>query len=264
LVRASVCGAEGRGFEPHLPAESLVEQTGLFCCYNLQMTFQSLITVKYRKITFIVIVLMYLAGTIGLILPSTQPYFKLASAFNLWVSLILVLLFHQDFNKSFILIAILIFLGGFLIEVLGVHTGVIFGKYWYGETLGTQLWNVPLVIGANWLLLVYCSSVSVHRLFFYNKKKISFLDHLLQSLLAAGLMVLLDLLIEPIAIRLDFWHWQNNQIPVQNFQAWFLIAFILNYIFIKAKFLKINLLAILLLSLQFFFFISLNVYYRFF
>ena len=34
LVRALVCGAGGRGFEPHLPAKSLVEQTGLFCCYD--------------------------------------------------------------------------------------------------------------------------------------------------------------------------------------------------------------------------------------
>ena len=30
LVRVLVCGAGGRGFEPHLPAKSLVEQTRLF------------------------------------------------------------------------------------------------------------------------------------------------------------------------------------------------------------------------------------------
>ena len=34
LVRALVCGAGGRGFEPHLPAKSLVEQTRLFCCLS--------------------------------------------------------------------------------------------------------------------------------------------------------------------------------------------------------------------------------------
>ncbi len=32
LVRALVCGAGGRGFEPHLPAKGLVEQTRPFCC----------------------------------------------------------------------------------------------------------------------------------------------------------------------------------------------------------------------------------------
>ena len=111
-------------------------------------------------------------GTLGLIFPYTQPYFKLASAFNLWVSLILLLLFHQEYNRSFILTAIGIFLAGFFIEVMGVHTGVIFGKYWYGQTLGTKVLDVPLVIGANWLLLIYCSSIIAENIFNIIKKKI--------------------------------------------------------------------------------------------
>jgi uncharacterized membrane protein len=265
LVRALVCGAGGRGFEPHLPAKSLVEQTRLFCCYTyVKMSIQSLITIKYRKITFTVIILMYLAGTIGLLIPYTQPYFKLASAFNLWVSLILLLLFHEDFNKPFIFTAIFILFSGFFVEVLGVHTGMIFGKYYYGQTLGIKLFEVPLVIGANWLLLVYCSAISVQSIFSKIKRQPFFTSVLVQSLVSAGLMVLLDLLIEPVAIRLDFWHWQNEQIPTQNFQAWFWIAFILNYIFLKTKFLKFNSLAILLLILQFSFFISINIFYHFF
>jgi len=228
------------------------------------MTLQSLITVKYRKITFIVIILMYLAGTIGLLIPATQPYFKIASSLNLWVSLILLLLFYQNFNKSFIFTTIFIFLAGFFIEVVGVHTGIIFGKYWYGQTLGTQLFDVPLVIGANWLLLIYCSATSVQNIFSGIKNKSFFTSTFIQSVIAAGLLVLLDILIEPVAIRLDFWHWQSVQIPTQNFQAWFLIALTFNYIFLKAKFLKTNSLAYLLLFLQFFFFISITILYRFF
>ncbi len=215
-------------------------------------------------ITFIVIILMYLAGTIGLLVPYTQPYFKLASAFNLWVSLILLLFFHKDFNKSFIFTATFILLSGFVVEVAGVHTGVIFGKYYYGQTLGIKLFEVPVVIGANWLLLVYCSAMSVQSIFLKVKKQSFFTTIFVQSLASAGLMVLLDLLIEPIAIQLDFWHWQNEEIPLQNFQAWFLIAFILNYIFLKAKFLKVNPLAILLLLLQFLFFTCLTIYYYYF
>ncbi len=36
LVRASVCGAEGRGFEPHHPpkSKSLFERRGFFCAFN--------------------------------------------------------------------------------------------------------------------------------------------------------------------------------------------------------------------------------------
>ena len=131
---------------------------------------KSLITIRYPKTTFIVVALMYIVGTIGLISPFTQPYFKLASSFNLWVSLILLLLFHQEYSKSFIMTVIGIFLVGFFIEVVGVHTGIIFGKYWYGETLGTKVLGVPLVIGANWLLLIYCSATFTQFFFEILKK----------------------------------------------------------------------------------------------
>ena len=227
------------------------------------MTLQSLITIKYRKITFIVILLMYFAGTVGLLIPYTQPYFKLAAPLNLWISLILLLLFHQDFNKSFILTAIFIFLAGFFVEVAGVHTGMIFGKYWYGQTLGTKFLDVPLVIGANWLLLVYCSSVSVKVVFSNVKHKSFFTSIFIQSITASMLMVGLDYLIEPVAISLDFWHWQSGIIPTQNFQTWFLLSFGFNYLFLSAAFLKANSLALLLLFLQFLFFISISIFHHF-
>ena len=207
---------------------------------------------------------MYIVGTIGLLIPATQPYFKLVSPSNLWISLILLLLFHKDFNKSFVVITIIIFLTGFFVEVLGVNTGIIFGKYWYGQTLGTKLFEVPLVIGANWLLLIYCSSVVVINLFEIFTKYLSnnfFLNHpFIKAIFASILMIFLDYLIEPVAVNLDFWHWESEKIPVQNFQAWFLVAFILNYLFLKSKFLKSNPLAGLLLFLQFFFFISIHTF----
>lgn len=206
---------------------------------------------------------MYLAGTIGLLIPYTQPYFKLASPLNLWVSLILLLFFHQDFNKTFIFTAIFIFLIGFFVEVAGVHTGIIFGNYRYGQTLGTQLFDVPLVIGANWLLLVYCSSTSVKTVFSNIKHKSIFKSIFIQSFIASMLMVGLDYLIEPVAISLDFWHWQSDKIPAQNFQAWFLLSFLLIYFFLRAKFLKTNSLALLLLFLQFMFFIFISIFHNF-
>lgn len=227
------------------------------------MTLQSLITVKYRKITFILIILMYTAGTIGLLIPYTQPYFKLVSSLNLWVSLILLLFFHQDFNKTFIFTAIFIFLVGFFVEVVGVHTGMIFGNYHYGQTLGMQLFNVPLVIGANWLLLVYCSSTSVKTVFSNIKHKSFFTSIFTQAIIASLVMVGLDYWIEPVAVRLDFWHWQTEKIPAQNFQAWFFLSFILIYFFLNGKFLKTNALASLLLLLQFLFFISISIFHHF-
>jgi putative membrane protein len=207
---------------------------------------------------------MYLVGTLGLILPSTQPYLKLASPFNLWVSVILLLLFHPQMNKSFILISMGIFLAGFFIEVIGVQSGLIFGKYWYGKTLGTKLMDVPVVIGANWLLLIYCSNIvtlAFFESFKKNKLKKSLLDYTVsKAIFASFLMVCLDYLIEPVAIHLDFWHWQFEKIPSQNFQAWFIIAFLLSCLFLRGNFKKSNPLATLLFALQFLFFFSINIF----
>lgn len=229
---------------------------------------KSLVTLHYRKTTFIVVSLMYIVGTLGLILPSTQPYLKLASPFNLWVSVILLLLFHPQMNKSFILTSIGIFLAGFFIEVIGVQSGLIFGKYWYGQTLGTKLMDVPVVIGANWLLLIYCSNIVTLVLFDLLKKntlKKSLLDYTgTKAIFASSLMVGLDYLIEPVAIHLDFWHWQFEKIPSQNFQAWFIIAFLLSCLFLHGNFKKSNPLATLLFALQFLFFISINIFKRLF
>jgi len=225
---------------------------------------KSLVTIRYRKTTFIVVTLMYLVGTLGLILPATQPYLKLASPFNLWVSMILVLFFHPQINQSFINTSIGIFLAGFFLEVIGVQSGLIFGKYWYGETLGTKILEVPIVIGANWLLLIYCSNIVTIIFFKLIKKntlKKSMLDYTFtKAIFSSFLMVCLDYLIEPVAIHLDFWHWQFEKIPSQNFQAWFIIAFLLSCFFLNGKFQKVNPLAILILSLQFLFFISINIF----
>ncbi|MBB6001772.1 carotenoid biosynthesis protein [Arcicella rosea] len=217
---------------------------------------KTLITTRYCKTTFTILSLMYLVGLIGLKLPLTQEYFKVLSPFNLWTSLILLLIFHQDFQPKFILFAVITFLVGFFIEVIGVHTGIVFGDYQYGKTLGFKLFEVPIVIGANWLILVYCSGIIVE-LFFQNLKS-SILGRIILSIIAACLMVGLDLLIEPVAIRLDFWQWSFNKIPLQNYFGWFGVSFVLQFYFINSKFLKNNSLAPLLFCLQLLFFL-LNV-----
>jgi putative membrane protein len=72
-------------------------------------------------------------------------------------------------------------------------------------------------------------------------------------------MIALDFLIEPIAMKLDFWQWKNNAVPLQNYIAWFVSSFILFFIFrtlngrIENKFAKV------ILLIQFLFFGILNL-----
>lgn len=200
---------------------------------------------KLRRVIFIILPLMYLTGLIGLNVPQLSPYFRLLIPFNLLASLALLLLFHADWRPTFLLYCLLAFSAGFLIEVVGVHTGQIFGEYTYGEALGLKLAEVPLVIGTNWLMLTYlCGSVA-DRLFDKIWVKI---------IVAAGIMTLLDVIIEPVAIRLDFWNWHHGTIPLQNYVAWYVISAVLFLGFYQLPFRKTNAIAPLLLGLQFLFF----------
>ena len=46
-------------------------------------------------------------------------------------------------------------------EILGVKFGIIFGDYEYGNALGYKIFEVPLLIGANWAILtISCSALS--------------------------------------------------------------------------------------------------------
>ena len=204
-----------------------------------------LVSPQVRRVIFVVLPLMYLAGLIGLNVPFSASLFRVLTPFNLVASLGLLLLFHPDFRPSFWGYCLVAFSVGFLIEVVGVQTGVIFGGYAYGGGLGFKLAEVPLVIGINWLMLTYlCGSVS-------DRLPVALIA---KVLIAAGLMTLLDFVIEPVAMRLDFWQWQGDSIPLQNYLAWYLVSAVLFFIYFKMPFRKENILAPLLLILQFLFF----------
>lgn len=196
-----------------------------------------------------VLINAHLCGLIGMISPYKE-WFLLLTPFNLILSTLILYYHHSDFNKQFLLFSVLIFLAGFFLEVVGVKTGSVFGEYYYGSTLGFKLFDVPLVMGLNWLMLIYSAGI------IFNKLKISFV---FKALLGAAALVGLDILIEPMAIHYDFWIWAAPTIPIQNFVAWFIAAFVFLCLFYKLQFIKTNKLALTLCLVQFSFFALLNL-----
>ena len=91
----------------------------------------------------------------------------------------------------------------------------------YGATLGVSFLNVPITIGINWLVLVLATQAVVEEWNVGGK--------IGKAALGAGLMTALDVLIEPVAIHFDFWHWSGGQVPIQNFGAWWLASFYFHY-----------------------------------
>ena len=46
-------------------------------------------------------------------------------------------------------------------------------------------------------------------------------------------MVGLDFLIEPIAVKYDFWNWSQNEVPKQNYLMWFILSIIMQSLITK-------------------------------
>lgn len=209
------------------------------------------ITNRHHQIVRTVLILAYVAGIAGLQLPGLEPYFRPLSPLTLISSLVVLLLYHTDWRPAFLIYAVLAVLTGYFVEVLGVHTGFIFGEYAYGYGLGARVWAVPPVIGLNWLTLSYCFGSVCDRLPVPTYGKI---------LSAATLMVVLDFFIEPVAVHLDFWTWFGQPVPVRNYVGWWAVSLILFSIWYTLPFRKENRLAKWLLLLQFIFFAGQNLF----
>ena len=202
-----------------------------------------------QRNAFALLLAMHIAGAIGLAILASRSIFQALTPFNLLATAAIVFHFEEKKTGPYILFLVVVFLSGFLVEWAGVSTGLIFGEYSYGATLGIKLFNVPLAIGLNWAILIYCTGL------LSDKLPVHFL---LRALAGALMMVALDLFIEPVAIKLDFWSWKGNSIPLENYLAWFAVSLILHLFYQKTTFSKNNSLAIRLLSIEALFFVALN------
>jgi len=198
----------------------------------------------------LLIYIMFTVGIIGHLSSTTKELMLMLTPFTLLFLGALVL--YQTIKASeskFILWIIIIYLFTFLVEVIGVKTALVFGNYNYGKTLGFKMFDVPLIIGLNWTLVILGSLVFVKTF-----SKNIFISSLLASLIA----VIFDFIMEPVAIMYDYWNWTENIIPLQNYLAWFALAFIASTIFNLLKVRGNSKISIHYVIAQFVFFIVIN------
>jgi putative membrane protein len=169
------------------------------------------------QLSLFLLAVIYLVGIVTALIGHTDALMQL-TPYNLVFATGLILYNAEGMNKVYLKWFLLIAVAGYLIELLGIITGIIFGIYAYGEGLGIKLFDVPLIIGINWAVLVFASAAIL------NKLKLSIW---LKAAIAATMMVAYDILLEPVAIRFDFWNWEGGSIPLQNYIAWWLIAYVM-------------------------------------
>lgn len=204
---------------------------------------------RFRAVV-VFFVLFYVAGALGILIPATRNIFSALIPFALLLSVAGLWLYHQPSlqNKSLLIFG-LVYFSGLLVEIIGVNTGKIFGSYHYGSALGPKIFETPLLIGLNWLMLAYCFASVLQKLQ---------LTITLKVIMASVAMVCYDWLLEKVAPALDMWHWTDGAVPLQNYIAWFAISALFSFLLIRLK--TYNPLAITIVICQFAFFVTLAIF----
>ncbi len=198
---------------------------------------------------------MHFFGLVFMCWQPTKDFFLGLTPLNLLLSGAFLFYYHPTKDKNFWLYVLLFCGVGFGVEVLGVHTGLIFGNYWYGKSLGFKCLEVPLLIGLNWgVLVVMTASLTETFFYMFPLRTSTWIEKTAKATLAAAQMTLLDVIIEPIAMHLDFWQWQNSIVPFQNYVAWFVVGFLLHLVYQQSPIRKRNPLALYLVVAQIIFF----------
>jgi putative membrane protein len=161
-----------------------------------------------------IIWLFHVSAIIGIALGEAD-WFVEKTPLNLIISLLIFLVFFpiDTFKKS---IAFFIFFaGGIFAEWLGVTHQILFGEYAYGINFGPKLDGVPYLIGAYWAILTFITASVMD----YTKW------HMITKIIgAAGLMVLLDFLMEHTAPIFDYWTFAGGIPTMENYVTWFALG----------------------------------------
>lgn len=213
-------------------------------------------------------ILFHVSGLIGILFTPYQDWFIQNTALNLCLMAVLLFWNQKQKNISFFGFAAIAFLTGMGTEMIGVHTGRLFGNYAYGTVLGPKFNGVPWLIGLNWFVVVYCSGAVMVKTQQWFKRKFEDDGRELPPRLAAMSIILdgallaafFDWMMEPVAMKLGFWQWKNSEVPMYNYTCWFLVSAALLVVYRWFSFHKDNHFAVHLFIIQALFFLALRTY----
>ena len=124
-------------------------------------------------------------------------------------------------------VAAITVVGGFAVELIGVHTGFPFGRYAYTGTLGVRLWGVPLVIALAWPMVAWAAALAARRLVRGRVPRV---------LLGAWALATWDLFLDPQMVAAGHWVWHHPSphlpgvpaVPLTNYLGWLAVALLMS------------------------------------
>ena len=195
--------------------------------------------------------IIYLVGFFGSIMPVYRTLFLSLTPLILILSFCAILFTLSRPIKPTLTFLLFSGLVGFIAELIGVNTKLLFGNYHYESNLGVKIAGVPVIIAINWAIVTigaaHCSA-----LLSANK--------LARMIIAAFLMLLFDFILEPVAIKSGFWNWEGGLIPAYNYICWFFIGLFLQIIYFSKIKHDSNKVIIALFLIMTVFFICLNLF----
>ena len=205
----------------------------------------------YRPGVIKFFIIFYLVGITGMTIPALHPLFIQLIPLALLLSAGYIIYFHKGGYRLRTVVAfLLIFILGMGAEIAGTNTGLVFGNYWYGSSLGIGIFSVPLMVGVNWMFMVYSSSALFHQVKIPAGLKV---------VSASFVMVIYDLVLEQSAPMMDMWYWENDTVPFQNYLAWFALALVFHSLLKIFRVNTGNPVAVAILICQFMFFLLVYV-----
>ena len=220
------------------------------------------------KVALSIALLFHASAIIGILFTPYKDWFIKSTWINLLLMASLLIATHPQKKKKFFLFILIICIAGFGIEVLGINTAFVFGRYMYGSTLGLQLFNVPVITCNNWFIIIYCAGMFTQSYENYllrrlTEKGLAVSTQLrLTSFIIDGvfLTVLFDWIMEPVAVKLGYWHWQDDIIPLYNYVSWMFVSAAMLAIFRKLNGGSHNIFAVHLFIIQLLFFAVLRTF----
>ncbi len=182
---------------------------------------------------------LFFAGTMYLIFTeAVAPWLKLPDLGNIGFTLIFVVfaLLHctvlDGVRRTAIFFAISAVVS-YMMEELGVRTGLVYGAYHYSNMLGAKLGHVPVIIPLAWFMMIY-PSWKVAEALVRGVRADALAGITARAAIAALVMTAWDMVMDPGMAAAGNWVWEHGGeyfgVPRRNYLGWLLTTFLVYWI----------------------------------
>jgi len=120
----------------------------------------------------------------------------------------------------------------YVIEEIGVHTGIVFGRYYFTPLMGPKLDVIPIAIICFWVSLSYIAWVVTNLLIDDSPTPIRHSPYMIifRAVVGALIITTFDIIADPFAVANGWWVWLDGGsffgVPIHNYVGWFIVAFV--------------------------------------